>query len=533
MRWVTEHLGAHAVVYAGQGTADHARTAIQLLSGAPISRTVYMHSGWRKLGNAWVYLHGGGAIGVAGAVDGVEVSLPPELAPFKLEFSGDPVAAIRASLKLLGLGPDRITVPAYGVIWRSILQGADFSSFLYGPTGAFKTELGALIQAHFGAGFNSRRLPTSFISTANTNEALAFTAKDAVLMVDEMHPPASGGQREVMHRDAARLLRSQGNTTGRGRMRADGTLRPSKPPRGLLLATGEELPRGQSVHARVYVIEVQRDDIPAEKLTLCQQDAAAGLYAQAAASFIQWLAPRLDDVHIEFERLRSEVRSRVQHNHARISDIRAQLTAAFSIFIAFLLETAVVDEAYAVQLKKRIGAALEEVANAQEAYTESAEPTGAFIRLLRSALGAGGAHFADRDGGAPQGLERAFGWRLFHIGTGDNERADWRPQGARVGWIDGDNLYLDRDASYRAAQAMAVDASGIEVSSITLTRRLRQKGLLRTTDSQRKTLSVRQTLEGLRRDVLHLDTRTIGGFSFTEPDQSDQFSTRPREGWSG
>ena len=145
----------------------------------------------------------------------------------------------------------------------------------------------------------------------------------------------------------------------------------------------------------------------------------------------------------------------------------------------------------------------------------------------------GGAHVADRDGGAPQGLERAFGWRLFHIGTGDNERAEWRPQGARVGWIDGDNLYLDRDASYRAAQAMVVDGTGIEVSSITLTRRLRQKGLLRTTDSQRETLTVRQTLEGLRRDVLHLDTRTIGGFSLTEPDQSDQFSTKPREGWSG
>ena len=148
MRWVTEQLGAQAVVYAGQATADHARTAIQLLSRDPISRTVYTHTGWRKLSNAWVYLHGGGAIGVAGAVDGVEVSLPPELAAFKLGLPADRVAAIRASLQLLGLGPDRITVPAYGVIWRSILQGTDFSSFLYGPTGAFKTQLGALIQAH-------------------------------------------------------------------------------------------------------------------------------------------------------------------------------------------------------------------------------------------------------------------------------------------------------------------------------------------------------------------------------------------------
>ena len=36
------------------------------------------------------------------------------------------------------------------------------------------------------------------------------------------------------------------------------------------------------------------------------------------------------------------------------------------------------------------------------------------------------------------------------------------------GWIDSDDLYLDRDASHRAAQAMAVDGTGIEVSPFTL-----------------------------------------------------------------
>lgn len=429
--------------------------------------------------------------------------------------------AIAASLRLLDVGPDQITIPTYGAIWRAILGGADFSILLYGPTGVFKTELSALAQAHFGKGFDARNLPTSFTSTANTNEALAFAAKDAALVVDELHPPASGSERERMHRDAARLLRSQGNGAGRGRMRADGSLRPVKRPRGLPLATGEELPRGQSVHARVFTAEVTKKAIDVAKLTVCQADAAAGLYAQATAAFIRWLAPRLDEERKEFEAVRRELRSRIQHEHARTADIRAQLTASYSIFIAFLLETGALANAEAAQLQKRVGAALREVATAQAQYGQSAEPAGAFIRLLGSALGSGAAHIADRGGGAPEGWEQACGWRLTHIGAGANQRTDWQPQGARVGWIDNNDLYLDRDAAYRAAHSMVADGVGIEVSATTLTRRLRDQHLLASVDVKHETLTVRRILDGRQRDVLHLRAETVGLSISQEPDKPD------------
>jgi hypothetical protein len=263
-----------------------------------------------------------------------------------------------------------------------------------------------------------------------------------------------------------------------GRMRPDGTLRPSKPPRGLLLATAEELPRGQSVHARVFTCEIRDGDISRKKLTACQQDAAAGLYAEAVASFIAWLAPRLSDARAEFDRLRREARAALQYSHPRTSDICAQLTATFSIFIAYLLEAALVDDTQAAQLQARIGSALKQVADAQADYGMSAEPTAAFLRLLRSALGSGGAHLAERAGGAPEGREQACGWRSKRIGYGANERIEWQSEGLRIGWIDGDDLYLDREASYRAAQGMAADGSGIEVSPTTLVRRLRDRDLL-------------------------------------------------------
>ena len=77
------------------------------------------------------------------------------------------VKAVRASLRFLDLGPDRITVPILAAVYRAAAAGADSSGCLTGETGAFKTELAALAQQHYGQGMNSRNLPASWLSTGN------------------------------------------------------------------------------------------------------------------------------------------------------------------------------------------------------------------------------------------------------------------------------------------------------------------------------------------------------------------------------
>jgi hypothetical protein len=137
---------------------------------------------------------------------------------------------------------------------------------------------------------------------------------------------------------------------------------------------------------------------------------AQGFYAQTTAAFIRWLAAHLDDARAEFERLRSEARSQFRHEHARTADIRAQLTAAWSIFIAFLGEVGAIEAGQAARLRARVGAALEEAANAQAQFSANAEPTDAFIRLLTSAIAAGRAHLADAHGARQRGArQRAVG----------------------------------------------------------------------------------------------------------------------------
>lgn len=73
LNWVLEQYGSQAVIYAG--CKDHFRVAIQTCSSDVVHRNLYTHTGWRKIGNEYAYLHGGGALGHDGAVEGIEVDL--------------------------------------------------------------------------------------------------------------------------------------------------------------------------------------------------------------------------------------------------------------------------------------------------------------------------------------------------------------------------------------------------------------------------------------------------------------------------
>ena len=84
LNWIIDGMGPLAVVYAGYGAKDHTRVAIQMLSSNYVSRTIFAHTGWRKMNNKWFYLTGNGAIGPDGFIDSVEIGLPDGLDKYTL-----------------------------------------------------------------------------------------------------------------------------------------------------------------------------------------------------------------------------------------------------------------------------------------------------------------------------------------------------------------------------------------------------------------------------------------------------------------
>jgi hypothetical protein len=531
MHWPVERWGTQAVVFAGLGIADHLRAAIQLLSGVPLTRTVYTHLGWREVDGRWVYLHAGGAIGKDGPASDVAVAVHRALENYELPpppQATDRAAAVRATLRMLDLGHQRIMFPLISATYRAVLGSVDFTLHLSGDSGLYKSEVAALVQQHYGARMDARHLPGSWSSTGNSLEAVAFLAADAVFAVDDYVPTGAAGDIQRSRKELARLVRAQGNNSGRGRCRSDGTPQPSKPPRGLIVSTGEDAAAVRSVQARMLVLDVSPGDLgpppPAHNptLTACQKDGAAGLYAQALSAFVQWLAPRYREVRDRLPQERAELREKAiaerAGGHARTPAIVADLALGLKYFLNFAVEVGAITTQERGDLARRGWRALGNAAREHAKHVEVSEACGMFRRLLAAALANGRAHVAGPDGGEPDNPP-AWGWRQVTVGTGQYRRTEWQPRGERVGWVDGPKLYLEPEASHAAAQELAGDqGEALSVSPRVLHKRLKERGWLVSWDSGRQRNTVRRSLEGVKdREVLHLRADALTHEQPSEP----------------
>lgn len=487
MNWVLERLGCEAVIFPGQVTADHARAAIQLLSTDVKHRRLYMHTGWRQIRDEWCYLHGDGAIDRKGLDRSVAVKLPSCLAPFRLPKppTGKRLkTAVRASLKILDVAPHSCMFPIYGAIYRAVLTSSDFSVHLTGPTGTFKTSIAALGMQHFGAGFDSRHLPAAWSSTANSNAALQFILKDALLVIDDFVPRGSHADVDRLHRDADRIFRGQGNNSGRGRMARDTSLRDPQPPRGLTLSTGEEIPAGESLRTRVWISEFSPGDVDKERLTECQYDARAGLYAEAMSGFLQWIASKYDDVRRRLRRLAGMYTAKATRDgeHARTPEIVANLMAGIDIFLEFAHECEAISASEAKDYLDDAWNSLRDASAAQSRGLATEEPAQRFLELIAAAITRGDAHLAD-----------------------PNLDADGKNvKGRTIGWYSSENqdvVWLELNSAFAVAKELArQQAEPFGVRMRTLGNRLRDRKLLTAWGEHRNT--VQRKINGRYRWVL-------------------------------
>jgi hypothetical protein len=129
-------------------------------------------------------------------------------------------------------------------------------------------------------------------------------------------------------------------------------------------------------------------------------------------------------------------------------------------------------------------------------------------------------------GDAPQNAA-AWGWREVTIGAGENMRYEWRPEGRRVGWVDGQDLFLMPEGAHAEVQRFAGEqGESLPISARTMRKRLHERRLLASTGMcrGRQSFTIRRTLEGTRREVLHLLVTSLPPL---RPDQPDQASKTP------
>jgi hypothetical protein len=423
MAWVLNRLGPQAILYPGQ--QQHARAAIQSLSSEIRHERIFTHMGWRRHASDWVHLQGGGALGAKGLRPDVRVQLPPELRRYRtppVADSAAQISAIRASLRFLSVAPDRISLPLLAAVYRAPLGKVDFSLFLSGPSGSFKTALAALCQQHFGAEMDARDLPGHFGSTGNALEELAFRAKDALLVVDDFVPTEGDGR---MQDTAERLFRAAGNHQGRSRLAGHGRLRPSRPPRALVLATGEEVPRGRSLRARLLIVELRQGDVDRSVLGECQTAASRGELAGAMAGFLSWIAERYEDLQQRLlNGLREMRRTGLSFgSHPRLPTTLAELQTGWEIWLRFALDAGAITEQDFADLGVRCTRAMAELVALQVPYQAAGSSAEGMNQTSRLAGGSAAptkkseviAMLDREDGATLDEIAAATGWQKHTV----------------------------------------------------------------------------------------------------------------------
>lgn len=422
MNWPSARWGASAIVASGNGKKDKAREGIQRLSeAAGISeRTVYQYTGWTMTeDNGPVYLTAGAAIGAAGAVQGLEVDLSagerlkgyalPNPAAYGEEEKREAVRQSLALLELVGL--DSVSVPVLGAVYRAPLGRANFAVWLTGETGRNKTALLALAQSHYGNAWHAEHLPEGWASSANGLEKAAFTVKDALFLIDDFKPSGSATDVSRMHGAASRILAGAADGVGRGTMTADRKARAGLFPRGLVISSGETLPRGHSNRARAVIVDVSRKLIPdgdtlkSEAFYAAADLAGEGVYALALASYIQALAGNLEAVQVGSDTHKAHVREWAKvfkGAHGRTGRALAELSYGWACFLAFAVSLEAVTEAHAVSLWGRVVSALAYTSDGQAEHLHSEDPIARALSLTASLLSQGRVYLPDlKTGEAP------------------------------------------------------------------------------------------------------------------------------------
>lgn len=559
MNWVVPKLGGTAIVSPTLVLRDHARAAIQSVSGAIPLRRLYEHLGWVKIGDRWVFLHAGGAIGGnlpdqdrsrpipsgernpfvgnrnygAGPIGplsgtdntlcGMGVRVPPALKNYRLPepvYGDELKEAIRDTLFLLSqIAPPHLYLPLLAATFRVAVDTVDFSIHLVGRTNVGKTVLLGLFTQFFGAELHDRNLPGSWLSTSNSLLGLMSLTKNAILPIDDFVPAGSQSDIERANREADRVFRAQGNKAGRGRCGRDGTPKEGRSPQCLPISTGEDVPEGHSLNTRLLALEVKAGDVldttRFKALTLAQKEARRGLFAKVMASFLAWLAPRYESERQELHEQKEVFRDvfRQSGRLARSVDIAADLLAGLDVFLDFCRQHEAVSEEQFESLWGQMHTALDGLLDEQRATAEEADPATWYLSLLITAFTTGYAHLKDCSNQVPPVRPELWGWKECFREVEEKEesgesvttqRSFFVPQGQQIGWVTYDEVYLEITASLAILQRLARDSSlrPLPLTQRTLGRSLAAKKILTTKTEGHFTDKV--TILGMQKRVLRI-----------------------------
>jgi len=491
MNWVGPRWGMQAAIRPYKQM--ELKYCLQKMAQGGISESrVYTFLGWKKVDGKWIYLHAGGAVGA----ENVEIELPEKLRNYRLPKGiPDIGSAIKAVIDLFEIGPVKILYPLISVAFLSPLMEPLRQAgiepgvlvYLWGHTGSRKSTLIALILCHFGK-FDNKTLPASFRDTAKNIEVLAFIVKDNLLVVDDLYPTNNPKEFKELVGKLEYLLRNQGDRQGRGRLNKSdkGNYVPGggKDPRGMIVASGEMQPLSGSSLARAYTIRIYPNDLDNDKLKVAQDQSE--LLSQAMVGYLEWLAPKLDDLPktlaSRFHELRKKAReeAKVKGRHGRLDEAIAHMYIGLEMFFKYVIESGAVTEEEAKAHLAKAWEVLKQGADEQTEMAHGNDTSELFIKAILDLQAQNKVYFASMDGEVPVMDQEIIPLRRELIG--------WGPDDAGVYYL------LMKPAVKAVNELLRGQGESIVITKDTLLDAFEQKDLLATPEG--KTRSYSKTIKG-------------------------------------
>ena len=508
--WLTQSWGAKAQITVGTRHKDHVVAAIKFCS-QPSEKVIYRHIGWINDAGKHTYLSASGGITANGLDTEKETELQGilgsyDLSPPSKNGALDLTHNLTQFEKLIDGGIGLLLV---GATFRSVLsefEPCTVSIFLQGTTGTFKSAIAGCLQAHFGKKFHGAHLPENWSSTGNAIEKKAFLAKDALFTVDDFVARGTPSEVARSHRDAERVLRAQGNQSGRDRLTSTTDIRGAYVPRGLILATGEDIPNGHSLQARCVIVSINKGATDTKVLSLLQEAADSGRLSQIMAEFIMWIAAKADQGKNkkDLSRIHTECKEQLTNKgHTRTKDNLATLLSGLWLLLEFGREHGILSDENIKHFKLKALSAAQDLAHLQVSVDQDGSEADRYIQFLKSALTMGRAHLADKDGTYPH-HSSALGWKM--VGSGTYQRLEG--QGSKIGWVDENYIYLIPKAALSVIKLLSNNNGNyLGSNERALNKTLREANMLAQCSDDRATTKV--TVEGRRETVLCLPLSLI------------------------
>ena len=464
--WLAQRWGIDCILEVGKTVKDCVRHAIQTTAAGAEKKTVYAVTGWKNINGKWMYLMPGD--------EEITVNLPDNMSGYVMERKCDPLdIQTAASLLWQSVAPEEIMLPLLSFTFLSPLNHflkaagceSKFVLFLVGKTGSRKSTLAALMLSFFGK-FTASELPLSFRDTSNSILHNAFSLKDVLTVIDDLHP-SSRQEEQKMNGTAQAVMRAYGDRTGKGRLRADSTPMESRPPQGNAIITAEFAPDiGESGTARYFALELKEKDVDLETLTAFQKEAANGTLQRCMFAYTEWLRESFlfsDEsvqkfqkyLHSRFLFYRDSFRSNGIHCHGRVPETVAHLQIGMEFLLRFLYERGSFAEDWCNEIAERFQQILYQLAAKQAESIDEDKPTHVFIRKLFSLLESNQAHLLDRN------VVNELGF------------------GTCIGYQDDEFLYLYNEVAHKLVRKFCEEqGENFSVSSKSLLKALAEEGLI-------------------------------------------------------